>query len=71
MFCEAFLRNEVATIKHGKKPTREQKKLMQKWKLNPVDWMVERDTPEKMVIVHLHFNSTTRTIYKEYRHEED
>lgn len=41
-------------IKHLKKPTREQKKLIQKQELNPADWMVERDTTEEMVLVHRH-----------------
>lgn len=52
-------------MKHGKKPTREQKKIIQQKRLNPQDWMVERDTPEKMVLVHRHFDSTKRVIYKE------
>ena len=51
-------------MKHGKKPTREQKKLIQKMKLNPADWMIERDTPEKIILVHRHFNSVTRIIHK-------
>jgi hypothetical protein len=64
-FCEASTRNEVAIIKHGKKPNREQRKLMQEWRLKPEDWLVERDTPEKMILVHRHSDKTTRTIHKE------
>ena len=52
-------------MKQLRKPTREQKKLIQKMKLNPADWMVERDTPEKLVLVHRHFDSVTRIIHKE------
>lgn len=52
-------------MKHGKKPTREQKKLIQKMKLNPDDWMIERDTSEKIILVHRHFDSVTRIIHKE------
>ena len=52
-------------MKHKKKPTREQKKLMQKYRLKPDDWMVERDTPEKIVFVHRHFDSVKREIHKE------
>ena len=52
-------------MKHPKKPTREQKKLIQKMNLCPNDWFVERDTPEAMVLVHRHFDTKTRTIYKE------
>lgn len=56
-------------MKHGKKPTREQKKLMIQKKLNPADWLVERDTPEKMVLVHRHFDSTKREIHKENNYD--
>lgn len=56
-------------MKQLKKPTREQKKLLAKMKLNAQDWMVERDTPEKLVIVHRHFDSVTRTIHKESKNE--
>ena len=55
----------MANIKHGKKPTREQRKTIQKANLNSADWMVERDTPEKLVLVHRHSDKTTRTIHKE------
>lgn len=51
-------------MKQLKKPTRAQKQLLLKRKLKPEDWMVERDTPELMILVHRHFNSTRRTIYK-------
>lgn len=56
-------------MKHKKKPTREQKKLIQKLKLNPADWMVERDTTEKLVLVHRHFDSVRREIHKGERDE--
>ena len=39
-------------MKHGKKPTVEQKKLMKKWHLNPENWLVVKNQPEQMVIVH-------------------
>jgi hypothetical protein len=51
-------------LKKLKKPTREQRKLIQNRKLNPADWMIERDTPEKIVLVHRHFDSVTKTIHK-------
>ena len=51
-------------MKHGKKPTREQKKLMQKWKLDPAVWLVTKDTPEKMELVHRYSDKTTRIIPK-------
>lgn len=56
-------------MKQLKKPSREQRKLIQKRKLNPADWMIERDTPEKMVLVHRHFDSVTKTIHKGEYHE--
>lgn len=51
-------------MKQLKKPTREQMKLLQKRKLKPEDWMVERDTPEELVLVHRYFNGTKRIIPK-------
>ena len=45
-------------MKHGKKPTREQRKLLQKWKVNAQDWLVSKDTPTEMVLVHRHFDRT-------------
>lgn len=51
-------------MKHGKAPTVEQKKLMKKWRLNPDNWLVVKNQPEQMVIVH-RFGNATRTIPKE------
>lgn len=56
-------------MKHKKKPTREQRKLIQNRKLKAEDWMVERDTPEKLVLVHRHFDSVTREILKESQYD--
>ena len=39
-------------MKHGKRPTTAQRKLMQKWKNQPENWLVVKDTPREMVIVH-------------------
>lgn len=52
-------------MKHGRKPTAAQRKLMQKWRLDPGVWFVVKDTPEKMELVHRHSDKTKRTIYKE------
>lgn len=52
-------------MKHGKKPTAAQRKLMQTWKLDPANWLVVKDTPTEMVLIHRHFNDKTKTIYKE------
>ncbi len=37
-------------MKHGKKPTLRQKKLMQAARLNYENWLVVKDTTEEMII---------------------
>ena len=54
-------------MKHGKKPTREQRKLMQKWNVNTYDWLVERETSTELVLVHRHFDYKTKIIPKGVR----
>ena len=49
-------------MKHGVKPTVAQMKLMVKWRLDPTIWLVVKDTPEKMHLVHRHFDKTTKII---------
>ena len=51
-------------MKHGKKPTREQRKLLQQWNLDPTVWLVVKDTPERMELVHRYSDRTTRIIPK-------
>lgn len=51
-------------MKQLKKPTRVQKILLQKKRMKPEDWLIERDTPERLVLVHRHFNNTRRIIHK-------
>ena len=51
-------------MKHGVKPTVAQMKLMVKWKLDPTMWLVVKDTPERMELVHRHFDKTTKIIPK-------
>lgn len=51
-------------MKHGKKPTVAQMKLMVKWKLDPTMWLVVKDTPERMELVHRHFDKTRKIIPK-------
>lgn len=51
-------------MKHGTKPTREQRKLMDKWKLDPTVWLVSKDTTTEMIVVHRYSNKTIRTIPK-------
>lgn len=52
-------------MKHGKKPTRQQRKLLQAKRLDPSVWFVVKDTPEQMVLVHRYSDKTTRIIHKE------
>ena len=54
-------------MKHGKKPTVAQRKLMQKWKLNSEDWLVVKDELSKMTLVHRHFDSKIKIIPKGVR----
>ena len=56
-------------MKNGKKPTREQRKLLQKWKLDTYSWLVVKDTPTQMVLVHRHFDKTRKIIPKGVREE--
>ena len=51
-------------MKHGCKPTREQRKLIEKWKLDPAMWFVVKDTPERMELVHRYSDKTKRIITK-------
>lgn len=50
-------------MKHGRRPTREQKKLLREWGAVPENWLIERDTPTEMVIVH-RVTGKTKTIPK-------
>ena len=54
-------------VKHGKNPTREQRKLLQKWKLDSSMWLVVKDTPDRMELVHRYFDSTKKIIPKGVR----
>ena len=56
-------------MKHGVKPTREQRKLISKWRLKSEDWLVVKDEPSKMTLVHKHFDKVTRIIPKGVRED--
>lgn len=51
-------------MKHGVKPTVQQRKLIQSKGLDPAVWLITKGTPEKMELVHRHSERTTRTIHK-------
>lgn len=52
-------------MKHGKKPTVAQRKLIKANGMNAENWLVVKDTPEEMVLVHRYSDKTTRTLHKE------
>ena len=56
-------------MKHGQKPTRQQRKLMQQWNVNPQDWLVERETLSELVLIHRHFDNKTKIIPKGVRQD--
>lgn len=56
-------------MKHGKKPTRSQRIFIKSKRLNPENWMVVKDTPEEMVLVHKHFDTNVRRIRKAVRED--
>lgn len=58
-------------MKHGKKPTREQRKLLEQWRLKPTDWLVCKDTSSEMILVHRLSDRTIRTIPKKEKYDED
>lgn len=51
-------------MKHGKKPTVAQCNLIRQWNLDPISWLVVKDTPTEMVLVHRHSDSTIKVIPK-------
>ena len=51
-------------MRQVKNPTRRQKIFLQKKRLNPADWFVVEDSPEKMVLQHRHFDSVKKVIHK-------
>ena len=51
-------------MKHGKKPTVRQCKIIKSAGLNAANWLVVKDTSTELVIVHRHSDDTMRTIRK-------
>lgn len=52
-------------MKHGKRPTVQQRKLIQSKGLDPSVWLIVKDTPEKMELVHRYSDRTKKIIHKE------
>ena len=51
-------------MKNGKKPTYNQRKVIQAAGLDAHDWLVVKDTSTELVLVHRYSDRTTRTITK-------
>ncbi len=45
-------------MKHGKKPTVAQRKLMAAYGINSENWLVVKDLTDVMIICHRHFDRT-------------
>lgn len=58
-------------MKHGKAPTREQKKLISSRRLDPNDWLVVKDTPDQMELVHRLSDRTYRVLPKRKEYCDD
>ena len=56
-------------MKHGKKPTKKQCIFIRSKRLNPENWLVVKDTPSEMWLVHRHFDTNTRRIRKAVRED--
>lgn len=52
-------------MKHGKRPTVRQKKLLAQKRLNPDNWLIVKDTPTEMHIVYRYTETGLRVIRKE------
>jgi len=51
-------------MKHGRKPSVRQSNILAAKRLKPEDWLIERETPDEMVIIHRYGNAK-RIIRKE------
>ena len=52
-------------MKNGKNPTVAQKKALKAVGLSPDNWLISKDTPESMLIVH-RISGKARTVRKEW-----
>lgn len=54
-------------MKNGKRPTKNQIIFIRGKRLNPDDWLVTKNTPTEMHLVHRHFEKTKKIIRKGVR----
>lgn len=52
-------------MKHGKRPTVRQKKIIKAKNLNPENWLVVKDTAEGMMIIH-RISEKTKVIARDF-----
>ena len=52
-------------MKNGKKPNVRQLRFIESKGLDNTKWLVVKDTPQEMVLVHRHSDKTTRVIPKD------
>ena len=50
-------------MKNGKNPTREQRKFIDSKGINAENWLIAKDTPKEMLLVH-RLTNATKTLYK-------
>lgn len=50
-------------MKHGKRPTKEQKSILKRFNFNPSDWLISKNTTEHLIIV-CRYTGKHRTIPK-------
>lgn len=51
-------------MKHGKRPRKRQQEFIKAHGLIPGNWLVVKDTPKEMHLVHRYSDTTTRIIPK-------
>lgn len=54
-------------MKHGVRPTREQRKFIASKGINAENWLIAKDTPKEMLLVH-RLTNATKTINKESKY---
>lgn len=57
-------------MKHGKKPTKAQKIILKERHMNPDNWLIVKNTPEEMLVVH-RYTSATRSIRLKRKEESE
>lgn len=56
-------------MKNGKNPTKAQKQFLREHRFNPDNWLIVKNTPEEMLLVH-RYTSSTRRINKRKEYAE-